>query len=64
MTSYTAGFPSLGGVTSENLSVVELRVISNLIQQYNGGSAAQEDLRLMRNDEGQALGLTPPIPGQ
>lgn len=64
MTTYISGFPTLSGTAAESLSVVELRVIANLIQQYNGGSASQEDLRLMRNDEGQALGLTPPIPGQ
>jgi hypothetical protein len=40
-------------------------VISNLIQQYNGGGASQEDLRFLRNDQAFELGIVPPVvPGQ
>ena len=64
MSTYIPGV-GLSSVTAENSMLVELRVLSNLIQQYNGGAPSQEDLRLMRNDEAFGLGIVPPIvPGQ
>ena len=61
MTSYVQG----GLSAAPALDVIELRVISNLIQQYNGGVASQEDLRGLRNDQAFELGIVPPIvPGQ
>lgn len=63
MSGYVNG--SIFANTSAQLDLVELRVISNLIQQYNGGMAAQEDLRLLRNDQAFELGIVPPVvPGQ
>lgn len=64
MTSYVQGTGLAG---AGNLDVIELRVISNLIQQYNGGVASQEDLRFLRNDQAFELGFQPPnniVPGQ
>ncbi len=63
MTSYVGGFPALGGISAENLSAVELRVISNLIQAQSGAQQ-QDELRVLRNDQAFELGITPPvIPG-
>ena len=65
MTSYTPGGAAIGGYSAQSLDVIELRVISNLIQQYNGGAASQEDLRFLRNDQAFELGFVPPtVPGQ
>ena len=65
MTSYVSGSGSIGGISGQTLDVIELRVISNLIQQYNGGAASQEDLRFLRNDQAFELGIVPPVvPGQ
>ena len=48
MTSYVGGFPALGGISAENLSAVELRVISNLIQAQSGAQQ-QDELRVISN---------------
>lgn len=65
MTSYVSGNGQIGGIAGQSLDVIELRVISNLIQQYNGGSASMEDLRFLRNDQAFELGISPPVvPGQ
>lgn len=65
MTTYISGGQQLANFGAEQLMAVELRVISNLIQQYNGGAASQEDLRFLRNDQAFELGIVPPvIPGQ
>jgi hypothetical protein len=63
VTQYVSGTGLAG---AGNLDVIELRVISNLIQQYNGGQASQEDLRFLRNDQAFELGFPPPavVPGQ
>jgi hypothetical protein len=52
-------------IPSENLMVVELRVLSNLIQSLLGnGTAAVDDLRILRNDQAFELSVQPPvIPG-
>ena len=65
MTSYVTGFPAAAysGTTAETLSAIELRVISNLIQQQSGPQQ-QDELKQLRNDQAFDLGITPPvIPG-
>jgi hypothetical protein len=63
VTTYVQSFPTLGAVPSENLSTVELRVISNLLQMQMGNTQ-QDELKLLRNDVGFELGIVPPtIPG-
>jgi hypothetical protein len=63
MTTYIQSFPTLAGVPSENLQVVELRTISNLLQR-EAPNAAQEELRIYRNDQAFELGIVPTtIPG-
>lgn len=60
MSIYVAGFPTLAGTTAETLAAVELRVISNLLQQQAPGQQ-QDELRILRNDQAFELGITPPI---
>ncbi len=57
MTTYIAGSQA------QTLSNIELRVISQLIQQDQGGKNAAESLALVRNDIAQSLGYTTPVPG-
>lgn len=65
MTSYVAGNVTLQGFAAVTLEAIELRLLNQQIQQYNGGPASMEELRLMRNDIAFELGITPPIvPGQ
>lgn len=56
MTSYTPGALGLNG----NLDVVELRVISNLLQRESPAQA-QDELRILRNDQAFELGFVPPV---
>ena len=58
MTTYIAGTAQ-----TSNLTNVELRVISQLIQQDQGGKNAAESLALVRNDIAQSLGYPTPVPG-
>jgi hypothetical protein len=58
MTSYVPGSPAL----ASSLDIIELRVISQLLQQDQGKSA-QESLALVRNDIAQSLGYSTPVPG-
>ena len=61
MTIYLTGATGLSG----ELDVVELRVISNLLQQQAPNSQQQDELRMLRNDQAFELGIVPPIvPGQ
>lgn len=61
MTTYLTGATGLSG----ELDVVELRVISNLLQQQAPNSQQQDELRVLRNDQAFELGIVPPIvPGQ
>jgi hypothetical protein len=53
-----SGVAALGGDPAADLTVVELRVIANLLQQ--SGIAAGEDLNTWRNDIGLSLGLPNP----
>ena len=63
MTTYVQSFPTLGGVPSENLTVVELRTISNLMQR-EAANTAQDELKIYRNDQAFELGIVPAvIPG-
>ena len=60
MASYIPGNPISN---LNNLEIVELRVISNLIQAQSGAQQ-QDELRVLRNDQAFELGITPPvIPG-
>ena len=52
-----------GAVSSTSLQNIELRVISQLIAQDQGGKNAQESLALIRNDIAQSLGYSTPVPG-
>ena len=56
MTSYVTGATGLSG----ELDVIELRVISNLLQQQNGNQQ-QDELRVLRNDQAFELGIVPPV---
>lgn len=57
-------FPTAGGVTDESLILVELRTLSNLLQNPAWGtSQAQEELKAIRNDQAFELGLPTPVPG-
>jgi hypothetical protein len=49
-----------GGIPNAILDVIELRVISNLLQQQNGNQQ-QDELRILRNDQAFELGITPPV---
>jgi len=57
MTTYISGAQSSSG-----LSNIELRVISQLLQQ-DQGKPAQESLAQVRNDIAQSLGYPTPVPG-
>jgi hypothetical protein len=62
MTSYVSGPPTAGGLPAEQMGVLELRVISNLLQAQNGNQAIDE-LNVLRNDQAQELSITQPVPG-
>lgn len=58
MTSFVPGNIGL----QSSLDVVELRVISSLIQAQSGNVAGYVDqLSTLRNDEAFGLGINPPI---
>lgn len=62
MTSYVSSGGSIGGVfTSDTVSAVELRVISNLLQGQNPSGNGQDELRVLRNDQAFELGIAPPV---
>jgi hypothetical protein len=56
MTSYTPGAPAL----TSNLDLIELRVISNILQR-DLPAQAQDELRILRNDQAFELGIVPPV---
>lgn len=58
MTSYVQGTGLAG---AGNLDVIELRVISNLLQQQAPNAQQQDELRILRNDQAFELGFVPPI---
>ena len=61
MTSYTSGQGSIGGISGQNLDVIELRVISNLLQREMSNTSQADDLRVLRNDQAFELGIVPPV---
>lgn len=54
--------PNIGGDPVVTLSLLELRVLSNLIQAQSGNQAIDE-LNILRNDQAQELGIPMPVPG-
>lgn len=63
MASYVPGNIAVQGFAAPTLEAIELRVISNLLQQDMG--SAKETLSSMRNNEAFELGIVPPVvPGQ
>lgn len=60
MTSYIPGNAAISGFSAASLDVIELRVISNLIQQQSG-TASPDELRVLRNDQAFELGFVPPV---
>jgi hypothetical protein len=56
MTSYITNVGASG-----SLDVIELRVISNLLQMEMSNRAQQDDLKQLRNDQAFELGFTPPV---
>jgi hypothetical protein len=57
MTSYVQGTGLAG---AGNLDVIELRVISNILQREMA-SQSQDELRVLRNDQAFELGFVPPV---
>jgi len=55
MTSFVPGTAVLNA-----LDIIELRVISNLIQAQSGAQQ-QDELRILRNDQAFELGIVPAI---
>lgn len=56
--------PSItAGEQTAQLSLVEQRVISNLLQSLLGTTQTIDELRVLRNDQGFELGVPLPIPG-
>lgn len=61
MTTFVPG--GLSPASAQSLDVVELRVISNLLQREMA-EQSQDELRILRNDQAFELGIVPPvIPG-
>jgi hypothetical protein len=60
MTSYTSGSGSVGGISTSELGVIELRVISNLLQR-DQAAQEQDQLSVLRNDQAFELGVVPPV---
>lgn len=57
-----AGAGTIGAAHPEEFALVELRVISNLLQQQQG-SLSLDELRVLRNDQAFELGIISPVPG-
>jgi hypothetical protein len=56
MTAYVPGSPAL----TSNLDLIELRVISNILQREMAAQS-QDELRILRNDQAFELGIVPPV---
>ena len=54
---------SANPLSSEQLMVIELRVLSQLIQNTLGINVEADELRQMRNDAAFDLGIFTPVPG-
>jgi hypothetical protein len=57
MSSYVPGNPT----PLNALDIIELRVISELLQSQSGMIAGTEDLKQLRNDQAFDLGIVPPV---
>lgn len=55
---------NIGGLPYQDLQIVELRTITAYLQALVSNSSMNDDQRLVRNDEAQALGIPVPIAGQ
>lgn len=60
MSSISPGSGLIGGITTGQLELIELRVISELIQAQSGAQQ-QDELKVLRNDNAFDLGITPPV---
>ncbi len=60
MTTYISGSGNIAGFSGDALQAIELRVISNLLQQQAPNSQ-QDQLSILRNDEAFGLSITPPV---
>ncbi len=60
MTTFIPGGGGSGNISTENLEIIELRVISNLLQTQ-APAQQQEELRILRNDQAFELGIVPPV---
>ena len=54
---------TIAGIPADELNLVELRVISNLLQSLLGSNQAIDELRILRNDQATELTIPTPIPG-
>lgn len=61
MTQYVPG-SQLAGYNAVGLDVIELRVISNLLQREMAAQS-QDELRILRNDQAFELASPVPVPG-
>ena len=59
-----SGGVNVGGLPYQDLQIVELRVITAMLSAIASNQSLNDDPRLVRNDEAQALGLPIPIAGQ
>jgi hypothetical protein len=61
VTSYVPGNASFGNFSTTALDVIELRVISNLLQREMSNASQGDELRILRNDQAFELGFVPPV---
>lgn len=59
---------SFGGLPAPDMDTIELRVISNIMQQVANllsapGIPAQDELNVLRSDQAFELGVPTPLPG-
>lgn len=54
---------TFNGLPAPDLGVIELRVISNLLQSLLGTNVAYDDLGVLRNDQAFELSIPTPLPG-
>jgi len=54
---------TVGGDPVTLLSLLEARVISNLLQAGLLANGGQDDLNVLRNDQAFELGVAMPVPG-
>lgn len=60
MASFIPGSSVQAPFNTPTLDLIELRVISNLLQREMA-SASQDELRILRNDQAFELGIVPPV---